>query len=309
MVKYNLLIIGAGAAGITTAIAAVKSGITGICIVERENEIGGVLKQCIHSGFGMGYFGREMTGVEYAEQLEKMLADANAEGDAIELRSGTIVNKLTSDKCAFLSSHGRYEKVGFKKLVLATGCRETTIQSHAVAGTRPDGVYTAGEAQKMRNVLGRDVGNEIVILGTGDIGQIMARHYLDEGKTVVAMVELSDKPGGLERNRRDIIEKYNIPVILRSTVVELFGDERISAVKIRNSYTAEERILKCDTLITAMGLIPERDILLSLGMGDVLAEKKQLPDWLYLCGNCDYVHDIVDSVSIQAEKLVSEILK
>ena len=302
MKEYKLLIVGAGAAGVTAAVAAARAGADGICIVERDTCIGGVLNQCRHSGFGVGYFGSEMTGVEYAKHLDDMLTQAIEGGADIELRLGTMVTKITEDRQAFLASKGNYEEITFEKCILASGCRETTLQSLCVAGTRPEGIYTAGEAQKMLNIYSKDIGDDIVILGTGDIGQIMARHYLDAGKNVIAMIEKNDVIGGLERNRRDIVEKYNIPLMLRSTVVEVLGDEHISAVKVRNLDSGDESIIECSTLITAMGLIPERDI---LGWN----EKKQLPDWLSLCGNCDYVHDIVDSVSLQAEQLARTLTK
>lgn len=294
MREYNLLIIGAGAAGVTAAVTAARRGVTGICIVERDECIGGVLNQCKHQGFGMGYFGEEMSGIEYANRLLEMLKTVSDK--SVELKLDTMVTRITLDRHAFLSSRGSYEEISFKKCLLATGCRETTIQSICVAGSRPDGIYTAGEAQKMLNVYGRDIGDDIVILGTGDIGQIMAKHYLGAGKNVIAMIEHADHIGGLERNQREIVKKYNIPVILNSTIVEIAGKEHISAVKIRNVNSGEESIIKCSTLITAMGLIPEQEL---------IPMKKQLPDWLYLCGNCKYVHDIVDSVSLQAEKIAT----
>lgn len=294
MKEYRLLIIGAGAAGITAAVTAAKAGVDGICIVERDGCIGGVLNQCKHQGFGMGYFGEQMSGIEYAKRLNELLN--SVDDSMIDVKLNTMVTRITDDRHAFLSSKDGYEEVGFDKCLMATGCRETTIQSLCVAGTRPEGVYTAGEAQKMLNIYGRDVGDDIIILGTGDIGQIMARHYIEAGKNVIAMIEKTDSPGGLERNRRDIIEKYHIPVILNSTITEIIGDGHITAVSVRNLVTGEERVIECSTLVTAMGLIPERDL---------LTEKKQLPDWLIMCGNCDYVHDIVDSVSLQAEKIAT----
>ena len=302
MKEYKLLIVGAGAAGVTAAVSAASSGITGICIVERNDCIGGVLNQCKHSGFGVGYFGEEMTGIEYAGRLQGMLESAINNGADIELRLNTMVTRITEDRHAFLSAAGHYEEVIFEKCLLASGCRETTLQSLCVAGTRPEGIYTAGEAQRMLNLDCCDVGDDILILGTGDIGQIMARHYIDAGKNIIAMIEQSESAGGLERNRRDIIDKYNIPLILRSTVVEVFGDRHIEAVKVRNLASGDECIIECRTLITAMGLIPERDIL-------DWDEKKQLPDWFSLCGNCDYVHDIVDSVSFQAEQIARTLAK
>ena len=302
MKEYKLLIIGAGAAGATAAVAAAHAGVTGICLVDRETCIGGVLNQCKHSGFGMGYYGEEMSGTDYSGRLNDALQAALADGADIELKLETMVTRITVDRHAFLSSRNCYEEITFEKCILASGCRETTLQSQCIAGTRPEGIYTAGEAQKMLNIDGRGIGDDILILGTGDIGQIVTRHFLDAGKNVVAMIERNDAAGGLERNRREIIEKYNVPLILRSTIVEIYGDKHISAVRIRNLNSGEERIIECSTLITAMGLIPERDIL-------DWSEEKQLPDWLYLCGNCDYVHDIVDSVSFQAERIVNNLTK
>ncbi len=295
MKKYDLLVIGAGAAGIVTAVSAKKKGVMNICVVDRDDGIGGVLNQCRHAGFGMGYFGENMTGTEFAARLEEMFNAANEEGVPIELRLQTTVTEITEDRRAFISSKQGYEEIAFDKCVLATGCRETTIQSLPVAGTRPQGVMTAGEAQKMVNVYGRDVGDDIVILGTGDIGQIMARHFIEQGKNIVAMIEKSDHPGGLERNRRDIIEKYDIPVITDTTVVEVFGKDRVEAVRVRDLVSGEEQLMKCGTLVTAMGLVPEQDIITAL-------KEKQLPHWLTLCGNCEYVHDIVDSVCLESEK-------
>lgn len=293
MKHYRMLIIGAGAAGITAAVSAARAGAEGICIVEREDRVGGVLNQCVHSGFGRGYFGEDMSGTEFAARLSQLLERAVDGGADIRLRTGTIVTALTEERHAFLSARGLYEEVSFDTCVLASGCRETTLQSLPVAGTRPEGIFTAGEAQRMLNIYGRDVGDDIIILGTGDIGQIMARHYIEGGKNLIAMIEQSDKAGGLERNRRNILEKYNVPILLKSTITEVFGTDRVSAVKVRRLDSVEERIMECGTLVTAMGLIPERDLL----------KTGEVPPWIRLCGNCDFVHDIVDSVCIGAEKL------
>lgn len=302
MEKYNLLIVGAGAAGIVTAISAKNNGIKNICVVDRNSRIGGVLNQCKHSGFGMGYFGTSLTGIEFSDRLQTMLNKANSQGEKIELRLDTTVTEITRDKTAYLSSKDGYEELSFDRCVLATGCRETTIQSLMVAGTRPEGIMTAGEAQKLINIYNRDVGDNVVILGTGDIGQIIARHLIEQGKNVIAMIEKTNSPGGMERNRKEIIEKYNIPVITNTTVVEILGTERIEAVKARNLVTCEEQIINCNTLITAMGLVPEQDIIHSL-------KEKQLPHWITLCGNCDYVHEIVDSVCLESEKITKSFLR
>ena len=295
---FDLLIIGAGAAGLTAAVAASRKGAGSILVVDKAAKTGGILEQCLHTGFGSAFFGEKMTGVQYASRLKKMLTECDG---PIELSPGTTVLELRQDKTAVLSRYGEYYEVGFGRCILATGCRERTIQSLPVAGTRPEGIYTAGDAQARLNLYGEDIGDDIVILGTGDIGQIMARHYIEAGKNVIAMVEQADHAGGLEKNRRNIIEKYNIPLILNSTIVEIMGVGRIAGVKVRNLDTGEEQVIACSTLVTAMGLVPDRSLL--AGFEADCKNKEGLPQWLTLLGNCDYVHDIVDSVCIEAEKM------
>jgi len=294
MDKYDLLVIGGGAAGMAAALAAKEAGADRILIAERESLPGGILRQCIHTGFGLGYFHRDMTGPEYAAEFISRL-----EATDIEFRGDTTVLELRPDRSALLSSVGKIEEVSFSCCVLATGCRERAIGSLPVSGTRPAGVFSAGTAQKMVNLMGLDIGRRIVILGSGDIGMIMARRFTLLGKEVAAMVEKETAPGGLARNVKNCIEAYNIPVLTHSTVTEIHGRGRVEAVTVKNLLSGESRRIDCDTLIVSVGLIPEREL---------IADFDELPCWLSLCGNCEKVYEIVDSVSSQSEKAARELV-
>ena len=189
------------------------------------------------------------------------------------------------------------ERAAFRRCVLAAGCRERTVHSLPMAGTRPKGVYTAGQAQRLTNLGHYDIGDDIVILGSGDVGQIMARQLVQAGKRVTAVIEQRSALGGLARNRRACIEAYRIPVLLRSTVDEILGEDRIQGVMVRNLETGMRDRLACGALVTALGLIPDR----------TLAGSGGAPEWLRLCGNCDYVHDMVDRVVREAASLGAEL--
>ena len=291
MERTDLLVIGGGAAGMAAALAAVEKGIS-VMLCEKDDHLGGVLGQCLHHGFGHAIFGKDMTGPDYAAAFI-----APVEESPIEVRTGVCVLSLTKDRTAVLSGRNGLDRVGFERCILATGCRERTPESLGIAGTRPAGVFTAGTAQYLENINGQTVGNRIVILGSGDVGQIMARQFVQSGREIVAMVEQADHPGGLLRNRRECLEAYHIPVLLRATVDEILGTGRIRGVMVRELDTGVRRELACDTLVTAVGLIPEQSL-----CRDVMIEG-QLPGWLRLCGNCESVHDIVDSVTREAEAL------
>ena len=287
----ELLIIGAGAAGMAAALSAREAGCRDILLVDRREQPGGILPQCVHRGFGFSRFGRELTGPEYAGQLAQKLEKTD-----VDLALGTQVLALSADRTAVLSDRQGLARLHFDRLILAAGCREKSIGSLAMAGTRPAGIFTAGQAQEMMNLLGQDPGSEILILGSGDLGMIMARQLVLAGKHVIALVEKEDHYGGLARNFHRCIEPYRIPVLYRTSVVEICGQGRISGVRLRRLDSGEEKHISCDTLITALGLIPEQE--LARGLGD--------PDWLFVAGNCSRVHELVDSAVAEAERIGKE---
>ena len=289
MEGFDLLIVGAGAAGMAAAVGAARADAGRILLVDRNRQPGGILPQCIHHGFGLGWFQEDLTGPEYAARFAAALAETRT-----ELRLDTTVLSLRADQTALLSANGRLERVAFRRCLLCCGARERPIGALPVAGTRPAGVLTAGQAQKLVNLGGFDVGRQIVILGSGDIGQIMARRFALLGREVVAMVEQNAEPGGLARNRKQCLEAFHIPLRLRSTITEIHGMPRISGVTVRDLDSGETALLTCDTLVTAVGLIPERELAQPL-MRDGVP-----PPWLDFAGNCDAIHEIVDSVTAQA---------
>ena len=287
MKQVELLVIGGGAAGISAAAAAAEQGCQ-VLLVEREPQLGGVLNQCSHRGFGSG-----LTGRKYAEHLITYL-----EATTAEVWIGTYVLRITPNQTALLSSEEGLCEVGFERCILATGCYERTIGALPVAGTRPAGVLTAGTAQRLMNCGGYGVGNRFVILGSGDVGQIIARQLVQAGKKVVAIVEQRPYLGGLPRNQRDCVEAFHIPVLLSYGVESLEGTGRLESVTVRDLSTGERWKIACDTLITAVGLIPDRTLCSPL--------EEPLPEWLQLCGNCDYVHNMVEHVTSEAVRLGAE---
>ena len=283
MEHFDLLIIGGGAAGLSAALSAADPG-RRILLVEGEPQLGGILNQCFHQGFGNG-----LTGPAYAQRLIDQV-----DRSGVCVRTGTLALRIDPDRTALLSGREGLRRVGFHRCILAVGCRERTIASLPVAGNRPAGIFTAGTAQKLMNMGHYDIGNNIVILGSGDVGQIMARELTLAGKRVAAVIEQKPRLGGLPRNRRECLEAFQIPVILRATVDEILGEGRIRGVMVRDLPTGRQWELACDTLLTALGLIPDRELCRSL------AEGGSLPDWLWLFGNCDYVHNMVDSMINEA---------
>ena len=288
MEAFDLLVVGGGAAGMAAAAAAAESGAS-VALAEREPGLGGILRQCVHRGFGRAVFGEEVSGPEFASRL---IARVLASGARV--LTGTAVTKLERDRTAMLSGPAGYFRIGFSRCILAAGCYERTAASLPVAGTRPAGVFTAGTAQAMINLGHYCIGSRIVILGSGDVGQIMARQFVQMGKQVVCLVEQRSAPGGLARNRRDCLEACRIPVRLRATVDEILGAGRVFGVMVRELDTGRRTPVECDTLVTAVGLIPDR------ALCRPLAEDGRLPDWLRLGGNCDFVHDMVDNVVKEA---------
>lgn len=289
MERFELFIVGAGAAGMSAAVAAARAGVNSILIADNRSTTGGILPQCAHRGFGLSLYGEELTGPELADRLTDEFSRCGARTEL-----STEVLGIAEDKTALLSSRRGIKRIGFDRLILATGAREIPAGALAIAGTRPAGVYTAGEAQELINLRHLDIGDHIVILGSGDLGAVMAGQLCDMGKDVIALVEREEHFGCMTRNYHRYIEPHAIPVVFRSTVTELFGTERLTGVRLTRTDSGESRIVPCDTLLIAAGLVPDRELVRCLGA----------PDWLTLCGNCSRIHDIVDSAVREAEMAV-----
>ena len=294
MENTELLIIGAGAAGISAACAAWDAGCRDVMLADRLPYPGGVLPQCLHEGFGLAAFGKELTGPAYAEKLSEQLAQTG-----VRFLPGREVLAVTEEKTAVLSGSGGVEEIRFERLILATGSRERSIGALPVAGTRPAGVFTAGQAQEMINLHHWQLGRRVVILGSGDLGMILARRFTLEGKQVLAVLEQNAHVGGLARNYRRCIEAYYIPIRYRRTIREIHGMPRITGVTVEDLDSGERKILPCDTLVTAVGLVPERELIRGL---------EEAP-WLSLAGNCSKVHDLADSAAAEGAKLGGQVGK
>jgi NADPH-dependent 2,4-dienoyl-CoA reductase/sulfur reductase-like enzyme len=310
MKKVDVAIIGGGPAGMSAAISAKEAGAEDVLIIERDKFLGGILQQCIHNGFGLHKFGEELTGPEYAQRYEEMVEKFN-----IQILTETMVVDLSSDKkiTCVNEKDGRFE-IYAKAVVLAMGCRERPRGALNVPGERPAGVITAGTAQKFVNIKGYMPGREIVILGSGDIGLIMARRMTLEGAKVQVVAELVPYSGGLKRNIVQCLDDFDIPLKPSHTVVDIEGQNRVEAVTIgkvgpdRKPISGTEIRYECDTLLLSCGLIPENELSKSAGVslnpvtsGPIVGDNLETNiSGIFACGNVLHVHDLVDYVSQEA---------
>ena len=314
MSDYDVIVIGGGPAGLASSIKAHDEG-SKVLLIERENRLGGILKQCIHDGFGLLYFKEKLSGPEYASRFIDEFNERK-----IDLTLSSFVTDLKKEddgtfKVKYINTKGISE-VSTKTLILATGCRERTAKQVFINGTRPYGVFTAGSAQHFVNLLGVLPGKTCVILGSGDIGLIMARRLTLEGVKVLGVYEILPSPSGLTRNIKQCLMDYDIPLHLSTTVTRLYGENRLEAVQVSKvdqslkAIPGTEEIIPCDSLILSVGLIPENELAEKLKVElDPLTKGPKVDEngmtsvkGVYSCGNAMQVNDLVDYVSYTAER-------
>ncbi|MEG1835154.1 MAG: FAD-dependent oxidoreductase [Oscillospiraceae bacterium] len=312
MKQYDVIVIGGGPAGLAAAISAHDNNAQTL-LIEREKRLGGILKQCIHDGFGLVRFKEKLSGPEYAERFIDVFEEKKI--DALTLTFVTRIEKKSDGFLVVVVNKNGLGEYFAKSLVLATGCRERTAKQVSIHGTRPSGVFTAGTAQNFTNILGELPTKRCVILGSGDIGLIMARRLTLEGAEVIGVYEAKSSPSGLTRNIHQCLNDFNIPLYLSHTVTRVFGDDRLTAVEISEvdekmtPIKGTEKIIECDSLILSVGLIPENELSESLGVkidaktkGPVCDGQLMTSiDGVFSCGNALHVNDLVDYVSESGE--------
>lgn len=313
----EVVIIGGGAAGLAAAIACYDAGLKDILVIERSQFLGGILNQCIHNGFGLHTFKEELTGPEYASRFIK-----EVERREIKALTSSMVIDLEPHRVTYVNSTEGVNTIETKAIILAMGCRERPRGALNIPGFRPAGIFSAGTAQRLMNIEGYLVGKRVVILGSGDIGLIMARRMTLEGAKVLAVAELMPYSGGLKRNIVQCLDDFNIPLLLSHTVVNIEGKERVESVTIakvdssRKPIKGTEKRFECDTLLLSVGLLPENELSKKAGLtlspvtgGPIVDNSFSAGDGIFACGNVLHVHDLVDYVSEEAALAGSQAAK
>lgn len=315
--NYDIAVLGGGSAGLASALKASEGGVH-VVVFEREDRLGGILNQCIHNGFGLNYFKQELTGPEYAGKFIEKIKNSQ-----VETKCNTTVTNLEQKmlgnsiyyEVTTLSQEG-VKKYNVKSVILAMGCRERPSAAISLCGSRPAGVISAGSAQKMVNIYGKMIGKNIVIVGSGDIGLIMARRLKYEGANIIGVYEIMPNPSGLKRNIVQCLTDYNIPLHLSKTVVEVVGTNRVEGVWVApvnpdfSFDLTNKEFIPCDAVVLSIGLVPEEDLAEICGIKtNIITGGAEVDEFLqtslegvFSCGNVLHVHDIVDNVSKEAER-------